>query len=107
MRATPKLLDGSLDPRAVMPVAGDGGLFVQCVVYDPPSAAGQTVDVFFPADQITPLLLAFRDKARDNRQRSGPQADAVSPLLHPQQPEATLDDLIAQAEYLANRRGRE
>jgi hypothetical protein len=62
-------------------IDGDGGMFIRCEVYDDTSLRGETVDVFIPADMVDQLLLACRDKARENRRRSGPSNDARSPLL--------------------------
>lgn len=107
MRATPDVTKwgddaGKLRPSTVIPLHDDGGLIVQCKVWDPPSLAGRTVDVFFPASVVDDMLRAFRDKARDNRQRSGPQNDHRSPLLDDEDdPFESMQRLIADAERMA------
>jgi hypothetical protein len=84
MKATPKIdRAGALAGDAVIPIAGDGGLFVQCVVYDPPGSHGRTVDVFIPAEHVDGMLRELRDKAVANRRPGGSRlADSArSPLL--------------------------
>ena len=96
---------GRVDPSAIVPVRGDGGVIVHCVLTEPSSAAGRSVDVFFPASTIDDMLRAFRDQARDNRQRSGPQDDMASPLLSFETAGDALRRLIEEAERIA-REGR-
>lgn len=84
MKATPKIdRAGNLAPGAVEPIPGDGGVFLRCVSYGVPGQGGRDVDVFVPAAQIDALLLALRDKARDNRRADAAtiSASVPSPLL--------------------------
>lgn len=106
-RATPKVIrwgeaSGRLDPTAVVPQANDGGVWIACEAFGPQSMAGRTVNVFFPASVIDDVLRVFRDQARDNRNRSGPQDDIPSPLVHKPDPVDALARLVAQARDLAD-----
>lgn len=44
-----------------------GGMWIECEVAAPPSMDGRTVYLHVDPDQVTPMLLAFRDQARDQR----------------------------------------
>lgn len=96
--------EGRLHPTAITGIADgavwvDGGFMLRCVAYNPPSMEGRTVEVFFPSSTIDDMLRAFRDQARDNRRRSGPQNDIPSPLLSTRESFADgLSRLIRDAE---------
>ena len=64
MNAQPKRQwDGTI---ATIP-APDHHMVIECKITYPPSAEGRTVYLHIPAEDVTDMLLALRDQAREMR----------------------------------------
>lgn len=60
MRAKPKRHYGG-DIAAIS--IGDGQLWIECELTEPPSQKGRSVDVYFDPDDVTKLVVAARSAA--------------------------------------------
>jgi hypothetical protein len=59
--------DGGYPRIATIPTRDEEGMVIECEVTNPPSQKGRTVYLFVPAEDVTDMLLTFRDQTREMR----------------------------------------